>query len=69
MIEASERFDKQISTLVVELIATSNEKVERLVEVKVVVTVKVPSNKAMNLFLCSSMQVLELVKGAELLYI
>lgn len=69
MIEPSERFDKQIGALVVELIAAGDEEVERLVEVKVVVAVEVSAHEAVNLLLGSGVQVLKLMESAKLLHI
>ena len=63
----SKRLDKHIDTFVPELISTSSEQVKGVVEIEIVMTVEMTSNKVVDLFLGLDVEVLELVHGGEFL--
>ena len=67
VVESRERLDEHVGALVGELVASGGEQVERLVQVEVVVAVEVAAHEVVDLLLGESVQVLELVQGAELL--
>lgn len=61
MVEAGERLDEHVDTLISILIATGGKDVDGVVGLKVVMTIKVSANKVVDLLLVDLMQVLELV--------
>lgn len=67
VIEPCEGFNKDISSLVTELVPARNEEVQRFVEVEVKVSVEVTSCELVNLILGHGVKVLELVQGRKLL--
>ena len=66
MVEAGQRFDEHVHTLIPELISTSREEVKRVFRVEIVMSVEVAAHKIVYLLLGLLMQVLELVDGREL---
>jgi len=61
-----ERLDEHVEALVAVLVPAGGEHVERVVEVKVEVTVEVTSHELVDLLLGHGVHVLELVHGREL---
>jgi len=69
VVETSQTLDEHVNTLVAELVPTSGEEIESVVQVEVVVSVEVTANKVIDLLLGLRVQVLELVHGGEFLHI
>ena len=67
VVQAGERFDEHIHTLIPVLVATSGEEVKRLVRVEIVVAIEMTTDKVVDALLVGLVQVLELVSCAELL--
>ena len=65
VIESCKRFDKHIDTLVPILVSTGSEKVECIIEIKVVVAIKMTSYKVIDDILLDGMQILEFVHSLE----
>lgn len=65
VIESCKRFDKHIDTLVSVLVSAGSEKVECIIEIKVVVTIEMTSYKVIDNILLDGMQILEFVHGLE----
>lgn len=61
-----EGLDEHVQTLVTVLITTSGEEVKSVLKIKIVMTIKVTTDKVVNALLGNGMQVLELVHGREL---
>ena len=66
VVEAGQRFDEHIHTLIPELISASREEVKRVFRVEIVMSVEVAAHKIVYLLLGLLVQVLELVHGREL---
>lgn len=66
VVQAGERLDKHVDTLIPVLVATGSEEVESIVEVEIIVAVEMTANKVVNLLLALGVQVLELMHGREL---
>lgn len=67
VVQASQRLNEHVYTLIAVFVATGGEEVESLVGIKVVVTIEVTSHEIIDPLLADLMQVLELVSGGELL--
>ena len=65
VIETSQRLDKEVAPFISELVTASDEEIQRVVEVKVVVAVKVTADKLVDFLLFDLVQVLELVHRLE----
>jgi hypothetical protein len=63
----SKRLDKHINTFIPKLVSTSSEQVERVVQIEIVMTIEMTSDKVVNLLLGLDVEVLEFVHGSELL--
>ena len=61
----SKRLDKHVHTLITELVTTSSKQINRIFQIKVVMTVKVTSDEIVNFFFRLNMEVLKLVHGRE----
>ena len=66
MVEAGERLDKHIHTLISELVATRSKEVEGVFWLEIVMTIEVTADKVVDLLLGLLVEVLELVQGREL---
>lgn len=67
MVEASQRFDKHVHTLVPVLIAASREEVQRLFGIEVIVPIEMTTDEIIDALLVGLVKILELVSRAELL--
>ena len=67
VIEASQRFDKHISTFVSKLVPSSNEHIQRFVQIKIEMTVEMAASEFIDLFLGDGVEILEFVNGREFL--
>lgn len=66
VVKACERLNEHVDTLISVFVSSCGEDVQRIVWVKVVMSVEVAANKVVNLLLRYLMQILELVHGGEL---
>lgn len=66
VIESCQGLDEHVDTFIPVLVSASSEDVERVVGLKVVVTVEMTSNEVVDLLLGLLMKVLELVNGRKL---
>lgn len=69
MIQSRQRLNENIGAFVAELISTSDEKVQSLLEIKVEMPVKVTANEFVNLLFGHRVEILELVQRRELLHV
>lgn len=69
MVQASECFNEDVSPFVAELVTTSDEEVQSLVEIEVKMPVKVTASELVELFLGHCVKILKLVQRRELLNI
>lgn len=65
VIKSCKGFDKHIDTLVPVLVSTCSEKVECIIEIKVVVAIEMTSYKVIDDIFLDGMQILEFVHGLE----
>lgn len=65
----SQRFDKHVNTLVPELVSSGGEHVDGVLQIKIVVSVEVATNKFVDLLLGHGVQVLEFVHGRKLFHV
>ena len=69
VVKSGQRFDEKVGPFVAELVAAGDEEVQRLIKVKIVVSIEVAPDKLVDLLLGQRVQVLELVQSGELLHI
>ena len=69
MIESGQSLNENVSPFVTKLVATSNEKIESLIQIKIKMAVKVTSNKLADLVFWYGMQILELMECWELFHV
>ena len=67
VVQASQRLDKHIHTLIPVLVTSGSEEVQRLVRIEVIVPIEMTADKVVDALLVGLVQVLELVSCAELL--
>lgn len=60
-----QRLDVHVNALVAVLVASSGEKVQRIIKIEIVMAIKVTSHKVMDTILGDCVQVLELVHRRE----
>ena len=63
----SKRLDKHINTFIPKLVSTSSEQIKRVVQIEIVMTIEMTSDKVVNLLLGLYVEVLELVHSSKLL--
>jgi hypothetical protein len=66
VVQSCQRLDKHVNTLIPELVTTSSEKIQCVIDIKVVVAIEMSADKVVNLLLCLLVQVLEFVHSREL---
>lgn len=66
MVQSCQRLNKHVNTLIPELVTTSSEKIECVINIEVVVAIEMSADKVVDLLLCLLVQVLELVNSREL---
>lgn len=69
VVQASQRLNEHIHTLISVLVTSSSEEVESLVRVKIVVSIEVAADKIVDALLVGLVKVLELVGSAEFLHV
>lgn len=65
MVETGEGFNKHIDALVAIFVSTGSEKVEGIVEIKVIMTVEMATDEIVDDILFDGMQILKFVHGTE----
>ena len=68
MVQPSQGLDEHIDAFVPIFVATGCEEVQSVLRVELIMAVKVPTDKVVNLFFGLLMKVLELVHSRKLLY-
>ncbi|KAI6766392.1 hypothetical protein HG531_011614 [Fusarium graminearum] len=66
VVQSCQRLNKHVNTLIPELVTTSSEKIECVINIEVVVAIEMSADKVVDLLLCLLVQVLELVNSREL---
>lgn len=69
MIEPSQRLNEHIRTLVPKLVPSGNEQIQRFLQIKIEMSVKVSARKFVNFLLCNGMQILKFMNCRKFLHI